>query len=117
MGVTLGWAGLTKACVSRKVSLTYHHGMTSLENFEHFIQDNVEKERWSHKQISGFQMERYPGFSMPSGFEATKVSTRHHELMTNYWMSPCEASRPLMVILLDLPACIWHAARVVESSA
>ena len=35
--------------------------MTSLENFEGFIRDKIERERWTHKKTSRYFMERYPG--------------------------------------------------------
>ena len=35
--------------------------MSTLEDFEDLIRDKVVKERWTHKQISGFLMERHPG--------------------------------------------------------
>ncbi len=35
--------------------------MSVLENFESLIRQKVEKERWTHKQISDFLKRRYPG--------------------------------------------------------
>ena len=35
--------------------------MSSLEDFEGFIRDKIEKERWIHKQISVLLLGNYPG--------------------------------------------------------
>ena len=35
--------------------------MSSLEEFEDFVREKVEKERWTHKQISGFLQGKHPG--------------------------------------------------------
>ena len=35
--------------------------MSSLEDFEDFIRDKVEKQRWTHKQTSAFFEANHPG--------------------------------------------------------
>ena len=35
--------------------------MSALEDFEDLIREKIEKERWTHKQISGFLKDRCPG--------------------------------------------------------
>ena len=35
--------------------------MSLLENMEVFVREKVEKERWTHKQLSEFLIARYPG--------------------------------------------------------
>ena len=35
--------------------------MSALEGFEDLIRDKIENKRWTHKQISTFLMESYPG--------------------------------------------------------
>ena len=38
-----------------------YRGMSSLGAFEQFIRDRVEKQRWTHKQISAFLEADHPG--------------------------------------------------------
>ena len=49
-------AGLQKRALNSKLA-----NMSSLGDFEEFIRDKVEKERWTHKQVSVFLERNHPG--------------------------------------------------------
>ena len=38
-----------------------YYPWSALKDFEDFIRDKIEKERWTHKQVSAFLEENHPG--------------------------------------------------------
>ena len=87
------WQTVGEGWGSKNARALHAPGMSALKDFEEFIRDKIEKERWTHKQISAFLEETHPGqrgFSVRSveRFYSYKGIHKPHELTTTSWMRP-----------------------------
>ena len=55
------WQTVGEGWGSKNARALHAPGMSALKDFEEFIRDKIEKERWTHKQISAFLEETHPG--------------------------------------------------------